>query len=160
MSTKIKVNLGQGFRLKQKGTFDLDKIFKKIREWSTKNKYEFHEKDHVDKLLQDGHEIILKWVLTKETTDYIQYETTIEFLLKGINKIESGQSTGNLQITFKSNLILDYENKWQHTEFLKVLNSIYNKYIIKPKIEKHMGKLSGEIENLKNLTKKELEMYR
>ncbi len=158
IGNKIKLHLSQGYRLKKRGDIELDKLLKEIRAWARKYNYTFQEKDHTDKLEQRGHEIILKWTLERKATEHINNEITLVFFLREINKTKGGKESGLIQIDFTAFLNLDYENKWQHTKFLKFISFIYNNYIIKPQVEKNKGKLFEEVKELRNLTKSYLEL--
>ena len=49
MVKKIKTHLGEGYRIKQKGVFNLDKIYEEMHKWLIDNKYDFNETNHVHK---------------------------------------------------------------------------------------------------------------
>ena len=76
-----------------------------------------------------------------------------------MNKVEKLDS-GKLSIEITASLILDYKNKWQSNPVRNFFFKIYNKFIIKDKLNKYyIEKLYEESTNLQNTIKSILGLY-
>ena len=160
MSESHKVNPGRGLQIREKGVFDLNKLYKEMRSWIDKNKYSFNEKEHTEKSLDKGKEIILAWEAEREITDYLVYEIKVDFHLKGINKVSENLVNGFAKITFSANVISDYRNKFGKSLFSEWLSKLYKQYLIKSEIERHQDKLKEELTNFHDVTKEVLKFHR
>tara|TARA_Y100000310_G_C20666497_1_gene807781 strand:- start:1484 stop:1966 length:483 start_codon:yes stop_codon:yes gene_type:complete len=160
MVKKIKTHLGEGYRIKQKGVFNLDKIYEEMHKWLIDNKYDFNETNHVHKKLDKGDEIVLTWEAEREVTDFIKFNLTIDFLLQEINPVSDNLVSGSAKITFQSHLNIDYKEKWSSSKFKDFLFSIYRKIFYKNVISKYAVKLTNEAKELHDITKEVLEFYR
>jgi len=160
MSESHKVNPGQGLQIREKGVFDLERLYKEMRNWIDKNKYGFNEKDHTEKSTDKGKEIILAWEAEREITDYLAYEIKVDFHLKEINKVSDDFVSGRAKITFKANVISDYRNKFGKSSFSEWLSKLYKQYLIKSEIDRHQDKLKEELTDFHYITKEVLKFHR
>lgn len=160
MSESHKVNPGQGLQIREKGVFDLNKLYKEMRSWIDKHKYGFNEKEHTEKILDKGKEIILAWEAEREITDYLVYEIKVNFHLKGINKVSDDLVNGFAKITFKANVVSDYKNRFGKSSFSEWLSKLYKNYLIRSEIERHQDKLKEELINFHDITKEVLKFHR
>jgi hypothetical protein len=160
MSESHKVNPGRGLQLKQKGVFNLEKLYDEMRSWVDENKYSFNEKEHTEKHGDKGKEIVLVWEVEREITDYLMYEIKVNFLLKGINKVSEGLVSGFVKITFTANVVSDYKNKFGKSKFSEWLSKLYKEYLIKSEIKRHQDKLQKELTDFQDITKEVLEFHR
>ena len=55
---------------------------------------------------------------------------------------------GRVQINFKAILVKDYEHKWEDQAIWKFFRGIYDRYIIRSRIETYEEKLFEELEEL------------
>jgi len=160
MSDEYKVNPGRGLQIREKGIFNLEKLYDEMKIWIEKNKYQFNEKEHTEKSIDKGKEIVLEWVGEREITDYLQYKINIKFHFKEINKVSEGLVKGFAKITFNANVVSDYENKFGKSAFSNWLSKLYQEYLLKSEIERHKDKLQKEINDLHNITKEVLDFHR
>jgi len=129
--------------LKYKGIFDLDKVFKTIIAWYTSHNYEFQEDKYKHKVPPPGGmEWELSWRGWRKVNEYVKFDVIVEFHIwdfKWIEVVKDGKkqklAQGRIQIEFEGTLTLDYQNRFYGNKFLQVLQDLYQKYIIKQKIE-------------------------
>jgi hypothetical protein len=145
-----------GIRIWYKGAVDVDKLWKDMKKWFDRYKYDFWEKDHTLKDLDKGMELVSHWIAEREVNDYIKFVIEVKFLLERLRKVDN-KMEGFHKITFFAYLNLDYRNKWQKNSLYKFLFHLYNNYIIKRKIEDdYEGRLYSELTELHNMFKNKL----
>ena len=155
-----KVNPGRGLQLRERGVFDLEKLYNEMKEWLDNNKYSFNEKEHTEKNVDKGKEIILVWEAEREITDYLKYVIKVNFLLKEVNKVSNNLVKGFVKITFTASVVSDYKNKFGKSSFSNWLSKIYKKYLVNSEVERHQDKLQEEINDFHDTTKEVLEFHR
>jgi len=160
MSELHKVNPGRGLQLRQTGVFDLEKIYRVMKEWINQNKYNFNEKDHTEKAGDKGKEVILEWVSEREVTDYLKMHIATNILFINLHPLKEGLVKGKVKITFTAGVISDYKNNFGKSLFTHWLFKLYENYIIKSEIEKYEDKLQEELEDFHNITKEALDFHR
>ncbi len=155
-----KVLPGSGIRINFNGKFNLDSLYKELKGWFDKNKYDFTEKEQTVKDKDSGKEIVVKWEAERKVDDYAKFDIRIDFFLENLNKVKEGVE-GKVKITFFAKIILDYKNKFGYSKLSKLMFDIYNNLIIKGKIENvYEDKLDREVKELFNLTKEKLELFK
>lgn len=159
MSETIKITPGVGLVIKYNGIFDFDKLYKGMHDWFMSYKYDFHEKENTKKSKDLGSFIEINWIAERNIDEYVKFLINVHIIIDNFNRVEK-LDTGNMIIELSASLVLDYNNKWSIKPFHKFLFNIYNKYIIKEKINRYyIGKLYGEITDLQNTGKSILELY-
>ena len=87
----------------------------------------------------------------------------VVYRYKGIEMdIDTGRpkkGTGDIEITINGKLETDYNNNFK-TKLGKVIQNIYERYIIKERVSTFKKRLNDEIKDLKKNLKKQLEMYK
>jgi len=154
-----KVTPGTGIRIRQTGTFDLNKLYKDLKAWFDSRKYFFQEKEHAHKSLEKGDSILIRWEAEREIDEYAKFIIKIKFYIENIKK-QDGLDKGKIEIITSASVGLDYKNHWQSKPLGNFLFPIYNKYIIKNKIKDYYEKnLYSEVLELNSLTKSILNLY-
>ena len=153
--------------IKFKGIFDMELLYKSMRDWLTRRGYYFEEPTYKCKLNPlGGKEDEITWKSYKKETDYFKFWIVIDFHTwerKDIEVIEKGKkkkmNQARMTIYFNSYVESDWQGRWQSTPFLQWLNSFYEKYIIKPEIENiYTDKLYYYVLKLHNIAKECLGM--
>ena len=129
--------------LKFKGIFDMNLLYKTMREWLVRRGYYFEEPTYKSKPTQmGGTEDEIEWKCWRKETDYFKFWITAYFHtwdFKTIEVIKDGKkkkmNQARMTILFGCYVESDWQGRWQSTPFLKWLNNIYEKYIIKPEID-------------------------
>ena len=71
---------------------------------------------------------------------------------------ELTMDTGSLEISFTVTLVKDYEERWENQPFWKFMRGIYDRYIIRTRIEEYGKKAILELNELINQCKAFLEL--
>ena len=152
-----KVLPGSGIRIKKTGFFKFESLYKDMKEWFDEHEYFFHEKEHAEKDLPQGREVLMKWIAEREIDDYTKFKIEIHFFIERLMKIND-KYKGELRITYFAHVELDYKNNWQKNPFTKFLFFIYNNYIIKAKIlVNYEPKIKADVEAVRQILKEHLE---
>lgn len=130
-----------------------------VFEWFDDHGYGVKEKKYVEKVKASGKEIEIKWECKRKVTDYFRFKIKIGYRILGLVEVEvqpqgGGEkiktNKGDVEIKVQAYLDKDYEGKWEATPFYKFLRSVYEKYIIKSRVEEMEDKLTDEALDLVN----------
>lgn len=147
-------------KLKQTGIFNFKDFYEFTYDWLTDENYTVIEKKYTEKISGDAKDIEIKWESIKQVSDYFQFVIKMHWRILGMKTVEAQKgdkkvksNTGLLEIKFAGVLVKDYENRWETNAFMKFLRGIYDKYIIRGRIEDYEGKVYSEIQELINQCK-------
>jgi hypothetical protein len=136
-------------KVKYSGIFSFKDLYNFAYDFLTDKGFFIEEKNYSEKVKPEGKEIEIKWVCLKKITDYFRYEIVINFKITGLLDIEITKegkkfvsNKGDVEIKFSGSLERDYENKFETSAFLKFMRGVYDKYVIKSRIEKMEDKLT------------------
>ncbi len=159
MSRIDPITPASGLILRKTGEFDLDALYSDLHLFFDENSYGFQELENGTKLKDKGEEITIKWRGERAVDAYGKFIITVSFIIEGAKK-RGKTYTGDLRIILGALVELDYKNEWPLKPMGNFLFKIYNKYIIKQKInQKYYGPLYDEIVALQERAKKILEFY-
>lgn len=136
-------------RVKYRGIFSFKDFYKFCYEWLTQEpEFLIKEAKYVEKIMGDAKDIDVEWRGLKKVTDYFQFKITVKFKIVGLKNVEINQegvkiktNSGDVEVSMKSNLVRDYEGKFERSGYRKFLRSIYEKWIIPSRIEQYETKL-------------------
>lgn len=139
-------------KLKHAGMFDFKELYKFCYSfWKENKEYLITEKAYGEKITPTGKEIEIEWETMKKVSDYFKLASKIKWRILGFTEVEAERegkkikvNKGEIEITVESKLIRDYEGRWETSAFMRFSRSVYDKYIIKNKIEEMEEKLFGE----------------
>jgi len=133
-------------RVRYKGVFDFEGLYKMMREWFKDREYEFWEKRFKHKVKAGGSEVEINWDAWRDVTEFLRNWTYVYFHLwdyKEVEVVKDGQKKkmiyARMLIEFAYQMEFDYENKWQDTAFKRKLRDIYIKYALKKDVETIYG---------------------
>jgi len=153
--------------IKFKGIFDMDFLYKSMRDWLTRRGYYFEEPVYKSKPNpMGGVEDEITWNCYRKETDYMKFWINIfihTWERKDVEVIKKGKkkkmNQARLAIYFNAKVETDYQHRWDKTHFLIWLNNFYEKYIIKPEMDNiYTDKLYYYVLKLHNITKECLGM--
>ena len=108
--------------------------------------------EYAEKLKGDAKDVEIVWEAVKEISDYFRFVIQSHWLILGMKSIEVQKEgkrvkidTGVLEIKLRAILVKDYEHRWENRPIWKFLRGIYDKYIIRTRIEQYEQKLLEEI---------------
>ncbi len=147
---------------KKYGVFDFKKLYKLGKIWAEENKYSWHEKLFTDKVSSLGHEIEVEWEFTKKFSAFVKFQIEVKIWILRMNPVKSGEKNlekGEVEITIKSEMQMDYRINWEKKAFLKLLRHIYIHYVKKRYFNKVAGALWVETYDLQDKIKEILEQF-
>jgi len=142
-------------KLKQKGIYNFKDFYEFLYDYLMDENYDVYENKYVEKIEGDSKNIEIDWKATKEISDYFRFEIQAYWIILGMKKVkvkkdgkEISMDSGTIEVKFTANLQKDYENRWENNAFLKFLRGIYDRYIIRTRIDDYEVKIFEEINEL------------
>ncbi|MEM1535244.1 MAG: hypothetical protein QXE64_00190 [Candidatus Pacearchaeota archaeon] len=147
-------------KVKHDGIFDFKALYAFLYDWFADREYFIKEESYTEKIKAEGKEIEIKWKCLKKITDYFRFEIEIKWRISRLVDIEITKegkkikaNKGEVEIKFSGTLERDYENKFETSAFTKFLRSVYDRYIIRTRIEQMEGELTKEVIDASNQVK-------
>ena len=156
-------------KIKQRATFDMGELYKVMFRWFSRNNYDFQEKEYLEKAMGDGSskQLEIAWFGRRKISDYFRFDIKVRFLIIGLEsaEIEVGDikrktNKGDLEMRFEANLMHDYEGKYEGNPLTKFFKDLYNKFIIKSRIDEYETQLHEEVYELVDEIKSFLNLFR
>ena len=139
-------------KIKTRGLYDFKDFYEFLYDYLMDENYDVFERKYVEKVSGDSKDVEIKWECMKEISDYFRFEIVFDWLILGMKKVkikredrEITMDTGLLEVKFKALLVKDYENRWENHPFWKFLRGIYDRYIIRTRIEQYQERLLEEV---------------
>jgi len=131
------------------GIFSFSDFYQFCYDWlGEETGLDISEDKYAEKLVGDSKDIDIEWTGVKKVTDYFKFEVGVVFQIRGLAEVEMQKddkkiktNKGKVKVKVKGNLIRDYDGKFEKNAFQKFLRSIYEKWIIKSRIDQFEGKL-------------------
>lgn len=140
-------------KIKQKGIFDFKKFYNFAYDWLRDEGYKVIEKNYTEEITGDSKKIEIKWEAKKKVSDYFQFMIRTDWLILNLKNVEVQKegkkvkmNSGKPELKIKGYLIKDYEHRWEDIPFFKLLRGIYDRYIIKSRVESYEDKVLDETE--------------
>lgn len=155
-----------GSKIKYKGLFDLDLLYKNLRDWLMSQKYgDPKEVKYSEKVKPDGKSIEFIWKTSKsEEVGYFKINLEIKFNFSGINEVETERDgkklklhNGGVEIQFDSSLSRNAKNEWNESG---MMFKLYERFIIPDKINFFKIETYKDTVSLMDEVKAFLNLYR
>jgi hypothetical protein len=139
-------------KVKYGGIFSFPDFYKFCYDWLTdETTLNVAEEKYVEKLQGNSKNIDIEWKGTRKVTDYFKFEIKAKFRILGLEKVEIERdgkkmktNKGSVEVKVSGTLIRDYNGKFESSAFKKFLRSIYEKWVIKSRIDQFEEKLIGD----------------
>ena len=136
-------------KIKYTGIFDFKSFYKFCHEWLTEELgLNLSEDKYTEKLAGNEKTIEITWSTFKKVTDYFRFNIKLKYKITGLQEVEITEAgkkiktnKGVIELKVKGELVRDYEGKFERTAFNKFLRSIYEKWVIKSRIDQYEDKL-------------------
>ena len=142
-------------KVKQKGIFDYRELYRFCYTWLVDKSYFVIEKVYAEKIGAEGKEIEIEWEAFRKISDYFRFVLKVNWRILGLKDIEAERdgvkvtlNKGYPEIRVTATLEKDYEHRWESSAFYKFLRGLYDRYIIRARIEKYEEKIYGEADEL------------
>lgn len=130
-------------KMKFEGIFNLRDFYQFIYSWQDDEiGLNVGEKSYVERIKGDMKEIEFEWYSYKKVTDYFKFiiKTKCKIIkLKNIEVSQGGKkistNQGEIEMKVKGILQRDYDGKFEKNAFQKFLRAIYEKWVIRARIE-------------------------
>jgi len=152
--------------IKYGGVFSFKDFYKFCHEWLTEETgLDISEGKYEEKIKGEEKEIVVEWAGEKKLTDYFKFEAKIAFTVSGLKSVEVVQdgvkiktNTGSAKISAKGVLIRDWQGKFEGTAMKKFMRSVYEKWIIAPRVDELQGKIAGDCDEFLGQAKAYLDL--
>lgn len=138
-------------KIKQKGIFDYPSFYRFCYEWLIEKGYFLIEKGYTEKIGAGGKEVEIEWDATRKISDYFKFQLKVTWHIIGMTDIEVQEdgkkikmNKGYPEIKVQAVLLKDYEHRWEGNPFFKFLRGLYDRYIIRARIESYEAKIHQE----------------
>lgn len=153
-------------KFKFEGIFDFKETYNFVDRWLKDYGYVLiQEKNYVEKIKPEGKDVEIKWEAKKKISDYFRFFLKLDWLITGMTNVETERNgvkikanKGRIEIKITGFLEKDYEHRWEVTSISKFLRGIYDRYIIRSRIESYEYKIIEEVDELVAQTKSYLEL--
>jgi|SRR3989338_9577777 len=157
MAEKDKVLAG---KVKQSGIFSFSELYEFLYDWFNDENYRVTEKKYSEKILGDSKTVEIEWESNKKVSDYFRFQIKLQWLITGLKKVEVKKedqkitmNSGTVEIKYTAYLVKDYENRWENQAFWKFLRGVYDRYIIRTRIDQYEDKVEDELREVVAQTK-------
>ncbi len=140
-------------KIKQEGVFNFKELYEFIYKSLKDEGYKVNEKTYSEKITGDSKELQIVWQAKKKVSDYFKFVINMHWLIVGMKKIkvkkenkEVSTNSGLVEIRFEAVLVKDYESKWEDAPSWKFLRGVYDRYIIRSRIDQYEDDIEDELE--------------
>jgi hypothetical protein len=140
-------------KVKHDGIFDYKEVYRFLYAWLTDFEYFMEERNYTEKVKPEGKEVEIHWIARRKISDYFRFVLKVDWLILGMTNIEVMKDNlkvkankGVLEIKVTGFLEKDYENRWENTSFLRFLRGVYDRFVIRGRIEDYEDKLCEELD--------------
>lgn len=141
-------------KVKQKAIFHFKDFYSFTYDWLQGEGYKVTEKVYSEEITGDSKKIEIEWEAKKKISDYFRFVMGVKWMILGLKNVEVQRegkrlkmNSGQVELKIKGVLVKDYEHKWEDHPFWKFLRGIYDRYIIRSRIEQYEGDLKKETED-------------
>ena len=152
-------------KLKQTGIFDFKDFYSFLYDYLIMEDYDLTEKLYDEKVLGEAKDLKIEWEAVKKVSDYFKFQIGMTIKVLGMKKTkvkkgdrEVSMDTGQFEISIKGVILKDYEGRWEDNPFSKFLRGVYDRYIIRHRVNEYENKLFGEVNEVVNQCKAYLVM--
>jgi hypothetical protein len=138
-------------KIKNTGLFDFKEFYRFCYTWLVDEGYFLVEKSYSEKVGATGKEIEIEWNATRKVSDYFRNNLKIKWRILGMTNVEVDDNgkklkmnKGQVEISVDAVLEKDWEHRWENSAFLKFLRGMYDRYIIRSRIEQYEVKIFAE----------------
>jgi hypothetical protein len=154
-----KDNIYKG-KIKQAGLFSFKDLYSFAYDYLLEEDYDLTEKSYTEKITGDSKQIELRWDAVKKVSDYFKFQIKMDWQILGMKEVEVERegkkiktNSGSIEIKFSAYLIKDHEARWEENAFFKFLRGVYDRFIIRQRVDKYEQKLIGETLDIINQCK-------
>ncbi len=160
-----KNKLIDGYKLKSKGIFNFEELYIEMVNWFKHYGYDWKELEYKKIDNPNGSQSVeLRWECQKEIDKYVSMQTDI-FLRANISDVEitignekKKMNKGDAELKFTTTMIKNI-TVWENKPFGKAAGLIYDKILIKDRLDYYEREIVGETQKLIGEVKEYLQIY-
>ncbi len=138
-------------KVKQSGVFDFKELYNFCYNWLVDQGYLVIEKTYSEKIGASGKDVEIEWNATRKVSDYFRFAFSIKWRILGMTRVEvekdgikTKMDKGAPEIKVTAVLEKDYEHRWENNPFSKFLRGVYDRYLIRARIDQYETKIFSE----------------
>jgi hypothetical protein len=152
-------------KLSHKGLFDFSALYAFAHSWFKDEDYGVDEERYEEKVSGSSRNLLIEWKATKPLSDYFKIEHKVKFEIEGMTDVEvevdgekKSMNKGSIKLDIKSAMVIDPESKWDVKPYYRFLRDVYNKYIIRGRVENIKDKIGNDARGFKESLKQFLDL--
>ncbi|MFH1500368.1 MAG: hypothetical protein ABIE22_00280 [archaeon] len=142
-------------KLKCSTIFDYKETYKFIYNMLVDMEYFIVEKRYDEKIMPEGKEVEIEWEAKRKISDYFRFILKLKWRVVKLVEVEVEENgkrkkmnKADLEIKISATIEKDYEHRWQNNPFTKFMRGLYDKFIIRGRIEMYEDKIFSEAEEV------------
>lgn len=147
-------------KINHDGIFDYKEVYRFMYTWLTDYQYFVEERVYTEKAKPEGKEVEIHWIARRKISDYFRFILKVDWNIFGMTSVEVVKDNikvkankGRIEIKVTAFLEKDYEHRWENTAFAKFLRTMYDKFLIRNRIEDYEDKIALELDEIVSQTK-------
>mgnify|MGYP005644995711 CR=1 FL=1 len=139
-------------KIKHGGIFHFKDYYSFAYDWIISEGYDLTEKKYSEKVAGDAKEIEIEWEAFRKISDYFQFRIKIRWMILGMKDVEVQRegkkvkmNSGTLEVSFTAVIEKDYENRWENKPFFRFLRGVYDRYLIRNRVDDYEQRLVEEL---------------
>jgi hypothetical protein len=165
----IKHPIAKGLKIKWKGIFDWEKLYKLMKRWLDFEGYgneleNFKEKKYKERIQAGGKLLEIVWEGTKKVSSYYNFVIEVTFLIIGMKEVEvelEGRrvkmNKGEIEMRFNAYVLSNASDKLDDNSWFV---RVYESWIGRDRLEQHKIDLYKKLMKFQDVIKEELNLYR
>ncbi|HLD33785.1 MAG TPA: hypothetical protein VJB66_03590 [Candidatus Nanoarchaeia archaeon] len=154
-------------KVKYKGVFKIEDLFRVLRECITARGYSYHEKRFEERVTEKGKDLFIELRPLKVKTAWTSLTmflriqmTNIREVHLEVDKITTTFQEGDLLITLDGWVTYGTRQRWGNKPVFYFIKSVFNKYVYQFPIERNLsGEVASDTSYLYNQLKAHLNLY-
>jgi len=143
-----------GYKIKASTVFDFEELYIEMQRWFIHFGYNWNETRYLISDLPNGSKLSeITWVCTKKVDEYVSYTLNIDFKATvsdvevNVDNVKKKMNKGSVEFRFKG---IMYKNTkvWEKKFFGQLLRAIYEKILVKERLDNIEDSLLGESNKL------------
>jgi len=141
-------------KFKFEGIFSFKDFYRFCHDWLIQETgLTIQEVKYVEKAKGETKDLDIEWKGWVKMTDYFKFDSKIEFKILFMREIEitdvNGKkiktNQGSVEVKCKGILVRDWQGKFENNAFQKFLRALYEKWMIRPRIDQLEDKIFGDM---------------
>ncbi|HLD02634.1 MAG TPA: hypothetical protein VJC07_02975 [Candidatus Nanoarchaeia archaeon] len=161
--------ISEGYQVKQKSVFDLDDLYLTLHNWFLFYGYNRNEVEYKVMETESYLRVEMRWENERKAGDdpYVKLHINMGLVITGLDKTEVVKDgvkikmdKGTVEFRLTAFMEKDPEGKWSSSPFMRKIRELYDKYIIRDRLESYKKLLATDERALINEIRSFLHLYK